>query len=78
VLFLLAGALEGLPSPLASVVFQACEDAPAATTADFTCTVTDASDDQGNVVDPSTLSFAATVPREKIKDPQRGIRPDLL
>jgi hypothetical protein len=53
--------LGGLPTTLASVSFQTCDGAPAATAADFTCTVTDASDDLGNVVDPSTLSCAVTV-----------------
>lgn len=53
--------LGGLPSPFANVIFQSCNGAPAATPADFTCTVTDASDDQGNVVDKSTLSCAVTL-----------------
>jgi hypothetical protein len=52
----------GLPTTLASVSFLTCDGAPAATAADFTCTITDASDDLGNVVDPSTLSCAVTVP----------------
>jgi hypothetical protein len=50
----------GLPATLASVSFLTCDGA--ATAADFTCTVTDASDDLGNVVDRSTLSCAVTVP----------------
>ena len=53
--------LGGLPSTFANVVFQSCDGAPAATAGDFTCTVTDASDDQGNVVDKSTLSCAVTL-----------------
>jgi cysteine-rich repeat protein len=53
--------LGGLPSPFANVIFQTCNGATAATPADFTCTVTDASDDQGNVVDKSTLSCAVTL-----------------
>jgi cysteine-rich repeat protein len=53
--------LGGLPSPFANVVFETCDGAPAVTAGDFTCTVTDASDDQGNVVDKSTLSCAVTL-----------------
>jgi cysteine-rich repeat protein len=54
--------LGGLPATLAPITFQTCDGAAAATAGDFTCTVTDASDDLGNVVDPSTLSCAITVP----------------
>jgi hypothetical protein len=54
--------LGGLPATLTPVTFQTCNGAAAATAGDFTCTVTDASDDLGNVVDPSTLSCAVTVP----------------
>jgi hypothetical protein len=54
--------LGGLPSTLTPITFQTCDGAAAATAGDFTCTVTDASDDLGNVVDPSTLSCAVTVP----------------
>jgi hypothetical protein len=54
--------LGGLPATLTPVTFQTCDGAAAATAGDFTCTVTDASDDLGNVVDPSTLSCAVTVP----------------
>src|SRR5262249_24899324 len=42
--------LGGLPSPLFPLLFQTCQGASAATAADFTCKVTDASDDLGNVV----------------------------
>ena len=52
----------GLPAAVTPVIFQTCVGAGAATAGDFTCTVTDASDDLGNVVDPSTLSCAVTVP----------------
>jgi hypothetical protein len=54
--------LGGLPATLTPVTFQTCNGAAAATAGDFTCTVTDASDDLGNVVDPATLSCAVTVP----------------
>jgi hypothetical protein len=52
--------LGGLPGTFANI-FKSCNGAPAATAGDFTCTVTDASDDQGNVVDKSTLSCAVTL-----------------
>jgi hypothetical protein len=52
----------GLPSPVLSVTFLTCQGAPAATAADFTCEVTDASDTDGNVVDKSLLTCAVTVP----------------
>jgi len=54
--------LGGLPSPLFPLLFQTCQGAPAATAADFSCKVTDASDDMGNVVDPTTITCAVTVP----------------
>ena len=54
--------LGGLPSPLLTLTFKTCQGAPAATAADFTCKVTDASDDLGNVVDPTTVTCAVTVP----------------
>ena len=52
----------GLPSPVLTMNFQTCQGAPAATAADFKCKVTDASDDLGNVVDPTTITCAVTVP----------------
>jgi len=52
----------GLPTSLVALTFQTCQGAPAATAADFSCTVTDASDDDGNVVDPSKLTCTVTVP----------------
>ena len=52
----------GLPSPMLTLTFKTCQGAPAATAADFSCTVTDASDDDGNVVDPSLVTCAVTVP----------------
>jgi cysteine-rich repeat protein len=54
--------LGGLPSPLLTLTFQTCQGAPAATATDFTCKVTDASDDLGNVVDPNTVTCTVTVP----------------
>jgi cysteine-rich repeat protein len=53
--------LGGLPSPFVNVVFETCNGAPAVTAGEFTCTVTDASDDQGNVVDKTTLGCAVTL-----------------
>jgi cysteine-rich repeat protein len=52
----------GLPSPMLTLTFKTCQGAPAATAADFSCTVTDASDDDGNVVDPSLVTCAVSVP----------------
>jgi cysteine-rich repeat protein len=54
--------LGGLPSPLLTLNFQTCQGASAATVSDFKCKVTDASDDMGNVVDPTTVTCAVTVP----------------
>src|SRR5262245_3447310 len=54
--------LGGLPSSLLTLSFLTCQGAPVATAGDFTCTVTDASDDLGDVVDPSKLTCAVTVP----------------
>jgi cysteine-rich repeat protein len=54
--------LGGLPATVTPVTFQTCNGAAAPTAGDFTCTVTDASDDLGNVVDPATLSCAVTIP----------------
>ncbi len=45
--------LGGLPTALLTLTFETCQGAPAATAGDFTCTVTDVSDDNGNVVDSS-------------------------
>jgi hypothetical protein len=52
----------GLPTAFANLVFETCDGASAPTPGDFNCTVTDASDDDGNVVDPSTLTCGVTVP----------------
>src|SRR5262249_48121116 len=54
--------LTGLPSSLLGVTFETCQGAPAATAADFSCMVTGASDDSGNVVDKSLITCAVTVP----------------
>src|SRR5262249_5897315 len=45
----------GLPSPLLTLSFKTCQGAPAAVAGDFSCTVTDASDDLGDVIDPSLI-----------------------
>jgi cysteine-rich repeat protein len=52
----------GLPTSLLTLTFQTCQGAPAATAGDFSCTVTDASDDDGNVVDSSKVTCTVTVP----------------
>ena len=52
----------GLPTSLVALTFQTCQGASAAMAADFSCTVTDASDDDGNVVDPSKVTCTVTVP----------------
>jgi cysteine-rich repeat protein len=54
--------LGGLPSPMLTLAFKTCQGAAAATAADFSCTVTDASDDLGDVIDPSLVTCAVTVP----------------
>jgi len=54
--------LGGLPKPFMHMTFTQCQGAPTPTTADFACTVKDASDDAGNVVDPATVSCAVTIP----------------
>src|SRR5262249_34432180 len=53
----------GLPSPVLTLGFKTCQGAPSLPVlGDFSCVVTDASADFGNVVDPSTLSCAVTIP----------------
>jgi cysteine-rich repeat protein len=54
--------LSGLPATPLTLNFKTCQGAPAAVAGDFACVVTDASDDLGNVVDPSTLTCTVTVP----------------
>ena len=54
--------LGGLPSPVLTLNFKTCQGAPAAVAGDFSCTVTDASDDLGNVVDPNTVTCTVTGP----------------
>ena len=58
----IATKLTGLPTTLTGVNFQTCQGAPAATLGDFTCKVTDASDNLGNTVDPTTITCAVTIP----------------
>jgi len=52
----------GLPMPFMHMNFQLCQGAPAPTAADFSCTVNDASDDQGNVVPNDQVSCTVTIP----------------
>jgi cysteine-rich repeat protein len=55
--------LGGLPKPFIHVTFQQlCQGASAATAADFKCTVTDASDDVGNVVPANQVTCQVTIP----------------
>ena len=54
--------ISGLPNPVMHVTYTTCQGASAATASDFTCTITDVSDDQGNVVPNSQVTCAVTVP----------------
>jgi cysteine-rich repeat protein len=54
--------LGGLPSPVLTLSFKTCQGAPAAVAGDFSCTVTDASDDNGFTVDASLVTCTVTVP----------------
>ena len=54
--------LGGLPSPVVSINFKTCQGAGAAVAGDFSCTVTDASNDVGDVVDPATVTCTVTIP----------------
>jgi cysteine-rich repeat protein len=60
-------ALEGsigtnLVSPFLTATFETCQGAPAPAASDFTCTVTDASDPDGNKIDLTGLTCAVTIP----------------
>ena len=52
----------GLPTTLLHATFETCQCTPAPGAADFRCTVTDASDEFGNVIDPGTITCAVTIP----------------
>jgi len=53
----------GLPATLLTLGFKTCQGAPSLpVAADFACVVTDASDDIGNPLDPSTFTCSVTVP----------------
>ncbi len=54
--------LGGLPKPFMHMTFAQCTGAATPNAADFACTVTDATDDAGDVVDPTTVSCAITIP----------------
>ena len=56
------GQANALPSPFMTATFETCQGAPAALATDFTCKVTDASDDQGIAVDPTTVTCTVTIP----------------
>ena len=52
----------GLPGTLFRMKFQDCQCAAAPSAADFRCTVEDASDENGTVLDPATISCTVTIP----------------
>ena len=54
--------LGGLPSTFLHMNFKTCQGATVASAADFQCTVTEASNDVGDPVDPATVSCTVTVP----------------
>jgi cysteine-rich repeat protein len=54
--------VSGLPTVFIKPTYKTCTGAPAATPADFKCTVTDASDDGGNVVPADQVTCAVTIP----------------
>src|SRR5581483_4408620 len=55
--------LAGLPANFATLTFASrCQGAAAPTAADFTCTVEDAADPNGNTVDPRTVTCSVSIP----------------
>ena len=56
------GQANALPSPFMTATFETCEGAQAPTASDFSCKVTDASDNNGNAVNPTTVSCTVTIP----------------
>jgi cysteine-rich repeat protein len=54
--------LPASPNALLHLTFKTCQGAPAPTAADFKCTVNDASDENGVVLNPSTMSCTVTIP----------------
>jgi len=52
----------GLPSPFVHANYKTCQGAPAAVASDFTCTVTDASDNNGTVVPTNQVTCTVTIP----------------
>jgi hypothetical protein len=51
-----------LPSPFLTATFETCQGATSPAASDFKCTVTDASDPDGNRIDPTTVTCAVTIP----------------
>jgi cysteine-rich repeat protein len=52
-----------LANPFMTIAFgHGCQGAPAATAGDFTCTITDASNNLGNPVDPNSVTCTITIP----------------
>jgi hypothetical protein len=54
--------LGGLPLPFLTATFETCQGASAPAASDFSCKVTDASDDNGNSVNPATVTCTVTIP----------------
>jgi len=54
--------LPASPNAALTLTFKTCQGAAVPTAADFTCTVTDASDENANTIDPGTMSCAVTIP----------------
>jgi hypothetical protein len=54
--------LPASPNALFQITFEDCQGAPPPTAADFRCTVKDASDENGAVLDPTTMSCVVTIP----------------
>ena len=54
--------LGGLPATFAHATFKTCTGGGTPAASEFTCSVTDASDDAGNVVSASALSCTVTIP----------------
>jgi hypothetical protein len=54
--------LGALPTKFATLTFKTCQDAGPPVAADFKCKVNDASDSNGDNVDPSSVTCAVSVP----------------
>jgi hypothetical protein len=54
--------VSGLPNPFMHATYKTCQGALVAVSSDFKCTVTDASDAGGNVVESRLVSCLVTLP----------------